>query len=282
MGKAFSVCFDGFRRWGSTPRIYVIFILALFMVHQWVRIPIVSFVKDVHVAVTPWYYPFLMENWYISMMIQIGAVLLFCDAPFFNSGTPYLFIRAGRRWWFIGQVLYVILAALAYQLFLALSCCFIMIPYLEFSSGWGKVFYTLAQSNAADTYGMTYIRYATLVYYTPLQAVAIQLSLSWMVTVIFGMVILTINLCLPRICGPICGLVLSMLPSLAINFSGPMLYWFSPGSWMTLSTIGKPGITAYPPLSYTLPVGLSIIILLMLLSQRRFRTLSIEVLSPIS
>lgn len=52
------------------------------------------------------------------MMLFLGVVLLFCDAPFIEDEQPYIMLRSGRRIWFIGQMLYIVVASVLYLIVL--------------------------------------------------------------------------------------------------------------------------------------------------------------------
>lgn len=277
MVKAMRVCLDNILRWGANPRIYILCALALLMIKNMMVRSILEFSQKVHVHVAPWVYPFLADDWYISMLIQFGAVLLFCDAPFMNEGTPYLFVRSGRKCWFWGQVLYISVATLLYTVFLALSSALLLIPRLEWNMDWGKVLGTLAHQNAYDIF----ISLATQTLYTPIQATLWALTTNWLVVVIIGMIIFTANLFLPRAWGSIIGAMFALLAAVTGNFSGTWMYFISPGCWMRLSNISHTGFGLYPSLGYIFTAGFLVLTALTCVSYLRFMKHPIETLPNI-
>lgn len=277
MGKATAVCLDNLRRWATNPRIFLIALLTLLMEDQMMVGGIRAFSTLVDIAVTPWVYPFLTGDWYIALMELFGAILLFCDAPFMNQGTPYLFIRSGRAPWFMGQVLYIFSASAIYQLFIAAGAALLLLPRLMWSEDWGKVLGTLAQTEQGLTVG---IRLADTVVrdFSPAQAMPLSFLLCWMVTVLFGMVIFAVNLVLPRLWGAVCAAVLALVMPFSINASGRLLQYFSPGSWMCLPLVDFRGTSPYPSLRYVLAAGWTLIGVLTALSYWRYRKQPVDAL----
>jgi len=154
MGKSVAVCLDNFRRWGTNPRIYVLAVLILLMQETMMVGSVRNFSYWVNVPVAPWIYPFLTADWYLCMLEALGAVMLFCDAPFMNEGTPYLFVRTGRTAWLGGQILYIIAAAAIYQLFFVAAGILLLSPHMIWTLDWGKVLGTLAQTDAGYANGI--------------------------------------------------------------------------------------------------------------------------------
>lgn len=254
MAKAVDVCLDNLRRWAANPRIWVIGALLLLMQEHMMVGGIRAFSQAVDIPAAPWVYPFLTGDWYIALMELLGAILLFCDAPFMNWGTPYLFIRCGRRAWFLGQVLYVLTAAALYQLFIALSAALLLLPRVMWTGDWGKVLGTLAQTNRGLAYGVM-LSDVVVRCLSPAQAMALSLLLGWMVTALFGMVIFAVNLLLPRMWGAVAASLLALVMPFSLNASGRALTYFSPGGWMCLNLIDLTGTSPYPSLGYVLWAG---------------------------
>lgn len=154
MGKViriFSCCAQNLRKWPSNPRIYVLGLLLIGFLFEWVR-PIADFSSAVHVSVTPWVFPYLSLSQKVLLLIMLGIVLLFCDAPFIDAHQPYVIIRSGKRDWLLGQILYIMVASALYFLFIALISTLLMLPNLTFSSEWGKIFGTLALTDAGSQF----------------------------------------------------------------------------------------------------------------------------------
>lgn len=281
MDKAWCVCLDNLHRWPTNPRIYVLAILTALLQERLAISQIRAFSFAVGIKVAPWIYPHIMDSWYLSMLILFGVVLLFCDAPFMNEGTAYLFIRSGRRAWFLGQVMYVVIASIIYQLFIVASGILLLIPRLTFDTDWGKVIGTFSNMTGVTDFGANVLNNRILLLFSPIRAMLICFSLCTMVTVIFGMLVFTTNLYLPRSFGPIFGLVLALLLPFSVNFSGKIFYYLSPGTWMLLSSVDITNTSSLPSLSYILITGLCTILTLIFLAGISYRRHPIETLSAI-
>ena len=89
------------------------------------------------------------------MLSSLLLILLFADMPFISQATPYWLVRTKRKIWLAGQIIYVILATVIYNIFLAVklnslyvrsnsvwTCTFIYSFYrsshVVFKSGCGK------------------------------------------------------------------------------------------------------------------------------------------------
>lgn len=83
------------------------------------------------------------------MMLFLGVVLLFCDAPFIEDEQPYIMLRSGRRIWFIGQMLYIVVASVLYLIVLYFISVLVLLPHIEWSAEWGKLLSTFSQTSAA-------------------------------------------------------------------------------------------------------------------------------------
>lgn len=286
MAKAMAVCKDNFRRLFSSPKIYVMFILIVIMLDSMMIGAIRSMAEDMDLKIAPWLYPFLPSNAYICMLEALGAVFLLCDVPMVNHGTPYIFVRSGRRAWLVGQIIYVVLAGLLYQLLFLLSSVLLILPRLEFTWHWGKVIGSLALTDIGAEYGAE-LSSIFVRQFMPAQAMLISFSLRWMVDVLLGMLILSMNLFLPRILGTIIGGVVALLHPTAINASGTTLFYFSPSSWTVVDYINFSGangirtVSLFPKLSYIWTVGPIVIALLIGLSICGFRRKSIYSLSTL-
>lgn len=286
MDKALAICKDNLRRQFTNPKIYVMFILIVIMQDSMKIADIRHFAKEMGMGVAPWIYPFLPSDWYICMLEAIGAIFLFCDLPMVHHGTPYLFVRTGRRAWLGGQILYVFVAAFIYQFMFFASSLLLLLPNMECTLQWGKILGSLALTDMGMEYGIGLSRLIVR-QFSPLQATILSFLLRWMVTTLFGMTMLCMNLFLPRIYGTVVGGVIAMLHPTAINASGTFLFYLSPSSWTALDYINLSGangiqmVSLFPKLSYIWSVGLGIIFLLTAISIYGFRKKSIFSLSAI-
>ena len=274
------LCGNNLRRWINNPRYYIVAVLALVWVHYLIS-PIKAFSQSVGVNATIWGFPFLLTAWYPHMVLLLGAVLLFCDAPFMNNGTPYECIRSGKRAWTHGQLVYVVVASIIFVLYLFLAIVVCLLPNVTLSTDWGKVYSTLAQTNVGSIYSLIPISYLIQQTYTPLQAMILSGSLLTLETCLIGTVMFFINSITSRAVGVFCGLVLSFFPAFASVAGGTLIYYLLPTTWANISILDTSGKSLYPPVSYAVLLLLLLNVILMTVSSLLARKKQIEVLMPV-
>ena len=63
------------------------------------------------------------------MLSSLLLILLFADMPFISQATPYWLVRTKRKIWLAGQIIYVILATVIYNIFLAVMLGIMGAPF---------------------------------------------------------------------------------------------------------------------------------------------------------
>jgi hypothetical protein len=238
---------NGMRRWATSPRHYVIAVLAVLWMHSLVS-PLRAFSQTVEVNVTPWAFPLVACYWRPAMFILLGVVLLFCDAPFANDGTPYECVRAGRHSWVCAQLLYVVMTSAVYVVLIVGVSVLFLLPNIDWSNEWGRVYSTLAQTNAG--WEFTSVPYKVIVNYTPWGAMLWSALLMFLESVFVGLVMFAVNVVGKRAGGVMAGMVLAFLPAFANLVGMPRFYYLFPTAWTDLNLLGTSGMSMYPSLTY--------------------------------
>lgn len=279
----------GLRKWNGNLRVGAVFVVLLvyiFYIQSGVRL----LCQEQDLAVTPWVFPSILmlpENLTLLMLLPI---LLFCDAPFLDIQSPYSIVRSGRHKWILGQCLYVIFSSVAYSFIAYVSSLIFSLPNLSFSTKWGHILKMISTTNSREFF-YRYTRFlnvngTVMNEYTPVQATLLTLLLMILVCSFLGLLILTLNLRLPRAAGlavASCFVFLDFFASWFVETQGPLgtiVYFFSPVSWCNLGNL-KMGIEIRPTLSYALIVLLVLNGLLIFLSTMQMRKREIEVLPEI-
>ena len=122
----------------TTPRFYVALLWVL-LEFQGTASGIRAFCKTSGIDAAFWILPFLTHRCFAQVMIALGALLLFCDAPFLEPDSSFQILRAGRKNWFWGNVLYLWILSLIYTVCLAILPVLLVFPYVGWENGWGKV-----------------------------------------------------------------------------------------------------------------------------------------------
>ena len=115
IAAVFSCAGLNFRKWRVTPRLYVVAAVTLVQM-LWCWIPLMQYSLSLGVPVTPWGFGFLYGSPTMLMTNSCLLLLLFCNAPFSDTHTPFVVIRTGRRNWMVGQLVYIAAASLLYVL----------------------------------------------------------------------------------------------------------------------------------------------------------------------
>lgn len=276
-------CNQNIRKWPANPRIYVIALLVVGFLSM-VERPIVTLCKMVSISVTPWVFPFFATEDYIRLMLMLGVALLFCDAPFIDSAQPYVIARSGKYRWVIGQILYIIVAAAIYFLFVFAISILMLNCHLMITSDWGKVIGTLAQTNAGTQLGMRMNFYTIFISYAPVHAMLLAFLMAWLCGIFLGLVIFTMNMYFKRSVGALIATGFILL-DLFVNDAtiGGLAngLYFSPISWANISKLDITGLSTNPGLLYAITVLLILIAVLIAVSVHAIRKKDIDVLPPV-
>lgn len=278
--SSISISFYHFKKWIINPRIYVIFVTIFLYLHS-ILSPIVIFCLNSGYNITPYIFPYMMCQPITVMLIMLGIVLLFCDAPFIGVEQPYIIMRSGRNQWAFGSIVYIFLASIVFFVIIILFSFIILLPVIEFSSGWGKVIGTFAQTSLASQHGISFsFSQAIFMNYPPLHAMLLSFSNCCLVAFMLGMIIFILNLKFTRSTGVI-GAVLLILWQMTVTKTWTGFIRYSPVSWVSLSNIDVSSSSLYPTLQYVHFVLLSLVFIIICLSVWFMQKKDIQVLKSV-
>ena len=100
------VCQIRLRKTFTTPRFYVALLWIAILFHV-MTAGIRGFCEQTGVDVTFWMLPFMTRYNGDQIIIVLGALLLFCDAPFLEPNSGWQILRVGRKSWFCGCFLFL-------------------------------------------------------------------------------------------------------------------------------------------------------------------------------
>lgn len=276
----FSIATHHLRKWFINPRIYLIFTIMILYLYSKIS-PVNTFCMGNKYKITPYIFSFLMSDPNSVLIIMLGIVLLFCDAPFIEIDQPYMIMRSGRTLWVLGQIAYIVIASIVYFFIVVLFTMLILLPNLEFSIEWGKVIGTFAQTDVVYQHGIT-IPFDFSIYnvYTPLRAMFFSFLNCWLVSVFLGTSMFVLNLNSSRSAGTI-GAALLVLWQMVVTKTWTGFTRFSPVTWVSLSKIDTNGSTLYPTGEMIYIAILTIIAVLILLSVYSMKKRDINIHKPI-
>lgn len=223
-----------FRHITATVRIPVVLIMIALFIMENLR-AVTLFSDAVGIPATPYAFPHLTNDYVCQLIMMAGAILLFCDAPFEEKEYPYMLPRAGRLAWSAGQVIYIIGLALLYVLFIFFFSVLPLAGHLEFASEWGKIWGTLAKTDAGVEFGvMLRVTEYMVSHYTALPALFISLALEWACVTWLGLLIYFLNKLTDRPIGTFAGAFCVLLD---ICIANDWVNWANKFSPITLAQI---------------------------------------------
>ena len=129
--EALFVSSNNFKKWAVNPRIYIVLLLLIGYITMMLNC-VNDFCSKSGYKITPWVFPFFIAQPYSLLMILLGLILLFCDAPFMESEQPYIIMRSGREIWTAGQILYIVLSSAIFFAIVELLTILLLLPNLSY------------------------------------------------------------------------------------------------------------------------------------------------------
>ena len=271
-----------FRQWSGNWRIRILFLLVVLLLFNFTK-SVRSLTSFSGIPVSPWILIPCMSTYNTAILILLGYVLLYCDAPFIDEKYPYIMIRSGRWHFAAAQMLYIALSSALYIVFVLLVSLLCCLPNLSFSLRWGKVIQTIALREEVSGLTMR----DTLLQMQPIHAALLQFLLLWLVGCWIGLLLFCLNLYFSRAVG--IGVATALIfANMFADFyiashtqAGGTIYYFLPTSWANLGTLHAVEGDRYPPFLYALLVLLASSAVFIFLIFIKFRHEEVEVVPSI-
>ena len=119
-------------------------------------------------------------------------LLLFADMPFIDQAVPYRLIRTTRDKWLAGQILYVIVTVILYNLFLLAIEALIAIPWSYIGNVWSETSASFAYGAGKD--GAVAVSVKTMEISTPYECAAFVFLLMLLYSLLIAALMLLLNL----------------------------------------------------------------------------------------
>lgn len=239
------ICGNSIRKSLYKPRIYLAFLMVAFLMLDFSD-KLKTFSQLVDVPVSPWVLPFFAGNTGNQIFIVLGALLIFCDAPFLNPNSYMQIVRCGRKRWFWGTMLYIWVQSMIYAAGLFLLSVALLLPRVRFMTGWGKVLGTLTQTAAGSVVSMRQLDYYVIAEFTPLQALFLVLTVICLNGVLVGVLNYALNLWIKNGSGTIASALLVLSPLLLTKLvPEEIAHYFAPPVWMDLTLCSWNGYGDY-------------------------------------
>lgn len=194
------------------------------------------------------------------LIIQLGIVLMFSNAPFKGGNSQFTVMRTGYGKWCAGQILYIFTASGIFTVSLFALTNIFSLGSFSYSTKWGKTLNSLMVSD----YGLgRWICERVGLRYKPLEALLHNMLLIFFLSVFLGLLTFFFSSVVGRSSGVVASaavVLLGMFPEYAENIPGAVK--ISPCSLSNLNFVTKEnGISFYPGLSYAYAVLCGLVIL---------------------
>lgn len=188
-GSFFKSAILNFRKWGSSYRIPVVFLMEFLYLYICTQNGY-EFLQEQNIGITSWFFVFWSGGFYARIIMFLGVILLFCNAPFTDEQQMFVMLRVGKVRWFMGQILYIILASICYFGIIVLMTIFRFFPYIGFSLEWGDAL----RNGSMENIFSASVPLKVLEQFSPIQAFGYAFGISVGVGIVFGLLILLINM----------------------------------------------------------------------------------------
>lgn len=267
--KIFRVSSYHMRMLVSTIRTPIVVLMVVcFLIQN--LIPVVHFSEAVDIGITPFAFPHLTSDYVCQLIMIAGAVVLFCNAPFEDEGYLYMLPRVGRFSWALGQVFFILEVSFIYTLILFFASNIPFIGHLNLEMEWGKIWGTLAKTDAGSQYGLSFqVSEHIVSNYRTVTITAISLFLEWACVSWIGLLIYFFNKLTARSVGTFIGAFWVLLD---ICISNDWMGWanrFSPVSLAQVRTYSGYNLKFHITFLYGVlffVIGIVVLILLCILT----------------
>jgi hypothetical protein len=199
--------------------------------------PIVNFSKAVDIKVTPWGFTHLVNDFTCQPVFMIGLIFLFSNAPFRGNTYHYIVARSGKNQWEAGNILYIFTMTFLYTAYLFIMSVISLGTRFNGSFEWGKIWGTLARTNAGVEFFVKFIINDFLIgTYSPITATVLSFLLEWLCFLWIAFLIYLINLITNKAVGVIIAGLFILLDIMIYNSWIESAYLISPVTLSQLST----------------------------------------------
>lgn len=288
--KIYMVMKSSFSEWGKDVRVRIMFLMEAVLLVRYLAGPVIYGLKF-HKTLTPFSLPILMTNSTVSngnlkILLYLGVIMLFANAPFIGETTPYLMIRSKRSSWWKGECLYIWLASFLYLLFLTLFSMLITSPILSVRDLWGSLSSDIIRNKNELMVYMGNLIAPTEIMKNIYPHIAELLTFFavWVSFVFLGHLMYAINLIASHsVVGVAAGVFFIMFAPIAsllgFGWKTEWLYWVSPINWSSIECWKIPGGSNVIPMWYALCMPLILTTILSILIGFVSKRKQIDILS---
>ena len=218
------------------------------------------------------------------MLSSLLLILLFADMPFISQATPYWLIRTKRSVWLAGQIIYVVLTTVIYNVLMVVSLGVIASPFSFVGNVWSKTAAMLGYGGGENITVPVSIK--TMEISTPYSCALAVFGLMLCYSLLVAVLMLFFNLAFGSMTGVLSAFALNLYGILLnpgvfqkiFHFSGNLQYranvlcgWLSLLNHATFP-MHNFGYDYLPTLGVSMGIFLVLIVILIFLSGWKMRT----------
>lgn len=217
-------------------RLIVVCVFQFTILHYYVN-SVKQYAAAVGYPAAPWILPFMGQNVYFQFVYGISAVYFYSNVPFLQRYEMYVLMRQGRMRWASAKLIRIWISAVMLAAVTVILSILPLIPHLEWTFQWGKVYNTLALTGAGDAYHVKlFFSYELMKENSALMTVLLMFSLLWIVTGLTGTVLFALSICVGRTAALFTGTFFAVLSVVFANLYiwQEWIGFLSPFSWIDL------------------------------------------------
>lgn len=243
--RIFLIAGEGVLGWKRDYRVWVLGVLTVLIIVRYLwGINLYGF--EYGTRVTPFLLPVLFKdahvaNGLVKILLFLGAICLFSDAPFLSETSMYEWVRTGKTTWYLGKCAYIWIASLLYTIFIAGTAFLVVIPTVTFHDLWGTTLrdWMVGKNNWAYYAGNLEIPVSVIRMIYPWSAELLTLAAATLSFCLMGYLIYFFNILTgTKTIGISVAVFLVMLDPVIHYFAFTerqlWMYRFSPVSWSSI------------------------------------------------
>lgn len=220
------------------------------------------------VGVPVWVFTVLINDYIFPYLMLSLAIILFCNAPFFNQMSMYIIGRSGKLPWVLGMMLYLFLSSGIFIIMVLVGIVICLVGRMELTLGWGECIRLQAYSEVPERFRLSFAINASLISnYDPMEAMLMTVLLCWMVIFLLLLIVFIGNYISNEFIGAGIALGLVLLDLTIVNLLGSRWFKVSPTSFMKLTILT--GYGDHPSILYVLkttPICILFLMFVMILA----------------
>ncbi len=190
------------KSWKGSIRTIVVLLLAVIMtIYQ--SMEYIGYAKEIGGIVNCFEtYILVTNNNAHATIMFILTLVLFADAPFMDNNSLYVVSRIGRYRWCVGKILYMVIAAIVFNIVCLLTTILVSLPYSFPGDIWSSAFVGALNGDAVGLGYQAYFQNKDIVYmFNPLKVALISMGLKVLLNCVMGMMLFVLNIVNGKVLG---------------------------------------------------------------------------------